>query len=231
MKAKISLILAATAMLAGAPAFAASDYLLKLDGVDGEAGATVEVSSWSFGVCNAGTCHTVKSPRDVATGQSSGKRQHGVVRVQASQNTQSLRESPSKASDGKTAVAGAKAPAAGWDLATNKGARTSAAGGVTVAAGDVDGDGHADLAYAGTQDTVSGFTLAYDKASPVLAKVCQGKHIAKATLSRGADSFEITDATVSCSAQGDALTDGLLILRFTSGQMKHTKTGHVTLMK
>ena len=33
------------------------------------------------------------------------------------------------------------------------------------------------------------------------------------------------------SGSCDALTDGLLIMRFTGGQMKHTKTGHVTLLK
>ena len=41
MKTKISLIVAATAILAGTPALAASDYLMKLDGVDGEASTIV----------------------------------------------------------------------------------------------------------------------------------------------------------------------------------------------
>lgn len=236
MKTKISLIVAATAILAGTPALAASDYLLKLDGVDGEASTIVEVASWSFGACNAGQCTTVRSPRDAASGQASGKRQHGTVRVQASQNTQSLRESPTRASTGGTAVSetvqeeAKTAPRAGWDLATGKGART--AGGVAIATGDVDGDGLADLAYTSTQTEISSFSVTYDKSSPVLAKVCMGKHIAKATLYRGGESYEITDATVSCSsAAADALTDGLLIMRFSSGQMKHTKTGHVTLLK
>lgn len=236
MKHTTALIAMTAALLASAPAFAASDMYIKFEGVDGEAAA---LAGWSFGTCNAGACQIIVSPRDAASGQATGKRQHGAVRVQASQNTQSLRESPTRASTGGTAVAATgqettKAPPRGnWDLATNKGAR--AAGGVAVAAGDVDGDGRADLAYAATQPEIAKFSITYDKASPVLAKVCQGKHIAKATLTRGADSYEITDATVICApagnGQADALTDGLMVLRFTSGQMKHTKTGHVTLLK
>jgi hypothetical protein len=133
------------------------------------------------------------------------------------------------------AVAGKGKPTrANWDLATGKGARSASSGGVYVAAGDIDGDGAADLAYIQNQPEISALSLGFDKASPVLAKVCAGKHIAKATLSRNGDSYEICDAMVSCSAASggaDALTDGLLIVRFSSGQMKHTKTGHVTLLK
>lgn len=262
MKSALSILIASASVLAAAPAYAASDYLLKLDGVEGEASSTIEIASWSFGVCNAGTCQTVVAPRERATGQATGKRQHGVVRVQASQNTQSLRESPSKASDGKTS-----APKTGWDLATGKGARTAAAG-VNVATGDLDGDGAADLAYAGTIDEVSSFTLSFDKASPVLAKLCaQGTHFPKATLSGADGSFELENAIVSsCTTGQPAITEnnkssmpnrlsmnvtvpkqtqgatfgekvnagmettGAMKLTIT-GQLKHTKTGHVTLMK
>lgn len=232
MKHTVSTIVLSAALLAAAPAYAASDMFIKFEGVDGEAAA---ISAWSFGTCSSGQCTTIVSPRDPASGQATGKRQHGAVTVQASQNTQSLRESPTKASTGATAVSEtvqeeAKAPPrANWDLAKGKSARTS--GGVHVAAGDVDGDGRADLAYAGTQPQISKFSITFDKASPALAKVCTGKHIASARLSRGGENYEITDAVVSCSSSADALTDGLLIMRFSSGQMKHTKTGHVTLLK
>lgn len=257
MKAIYAVLVSAGMLTAASAAQAAqSDYFLKIDGVEGEATATIEVASWSFGVCNAGQCgagstkRTIVSPRDPASGQATGKRQHGAVRVTASQNTQSLRESPSKASDGKTS-----APKAGWDLATGKGARTAGGGGgaggqVNVASGDVDGDGLADLAFAATQDEISSLTLDFDKASPVLAKVCQGKHFATVTLSRSnGDSFEITDATATCAApsagkylagggkaQGMACSDADCAgsdvrLTLTGGQMKHTRTGHVTLLK
>lgn len=84
-------------MLAATPALAASDYLLQLEGVQGESAtkgnpAPIEVASWSLGASNptsvgssgmsAGKAATpasaastgVVSPRDVASGQASGKR-------------------------------------------------------------------------------------------------------------------------------------------------------------
>ncbi len=63
--------------------------------------------------------HEVSSPRDMATGQATGKRMHKPLTV-TTQDETALRESPSKASLGKTTV--------------------------RVAAGDVNGDGKADVA-------------------------------------------------------------------------------------
>ena len=124
MKARYAVLAGIAALATSATVSAAqADYYLKIDTVEGEAMA----SDWSFGACNAGQCATISSPRDAASGQATGKRQHEPIRPTASQNTQSLRESPTRPSSGN----------AGWDLATGKGART--AGGVTVAAGDVDG--------------------------------------------------------------------------------------------
>lgn len=219
---------------------AQADYYLKIDTIEGEA----TVSAWSFGACNAGQCTTIASPRDAASGQASGKRTgQGDVKVTASQNTQSLRESPTRASSGK----------ATWDLATGKGART--AGGTSVAAGDVDGDGMADLAYATTQSEVTNFTLHYDKIPIEHLKVCSSKHIASAVLRSGSGTIELTGATVSCATgagtaaggtvvrqtQGSSFgercnagvctADGGIDMVLTGGQMKHTKTGHVTLLK
>ena len=70
-----SLALFALAVAAGGSAAlaASSDYYLKLEGVDGESAAKVapvQVESFSWGASN------VRSPRDVATGQSSGRRMH-----------------------------------------------------------------------------------------------------------------------------------------------------------
>jgi type VI protein secretion system component Hcp len=251
MKKATALFAMSAALMSAAPALAASDMFIKFDGVEGEDSATASIESWSFGACNSGSCQTVTSPREASSGLATGKRTHHPS-VVASQNTQSLRESPTRSSTGGTAVtesgeATKTNPAkASWDLATNKGARTAASGGVTVAAGDVDGDGRADFAYAGTQGEVSKLTVALDKSSPMLAKVCAGKHFANVTIGRGTDTYAITDSTVSCTTSAskepatavcpsapcsDALTDGLLILRFSGGQMKHTKTGHVTLLK
>lgn len=232
MTKTIACLLASATAFAAVPAFAASDIFLEIQGVDGEAAAApIEVDSWSFGTCSAGQCSTVTSSREMASGMATGKT-----------------GSPSRAT---------------WDLAKGKGARM--ASGAVV--GDVDGDGRADLAYAGTQDSVQNLTLTFDKASPQLAKVCGGKHFDKVVLRIGGESYEIVDGTVSCTAPqpgaaartidqtparistnvstprqtqgasfGEKVSSGLhaagsVVVQFTSGQMKHTKSGHVTLMK
>lgn len=237
MKA-IYAILASAGMLAaaGAAQAAEANYFLKIEGIEGEA----EIASWSFGVCNSGQCSTVKSPRDAASGLATGKRQQGPARV-----------APSMASDGKTA-----APKGSWDLATGKGAR--AAGGcdggssscsVNVAVGDLDGDGAADLAFAGTQSEISNLSVVYHKIEADWRRVCQGKHFDKVVLRSAADSFELSDVTVSCDAAPSspaerrrdtctsndldcrAVSDGTFVMRFTGGRMTNAKTGHVTLIK
>ena len=214
--------------LASAPALAASDYLLELDGVKGESAITLD--SWSFGACNAGQCTTITSPRDATSGQSTGK-----------------------------VAAKGRPNSASWDLATNKGART--AGGVNVAVGDVDGDGRADLAFVTSQSEVSSLSLNFTKISYSYRQACMGQHIKKAVLSYGTDSYEITDATITCTGVpdesartidqtparistnmtvgkqtqgatfGEKVQSGMMTMTFTSGQMKYTKTGHVTLLK
>ncbi|MBS3929236.1 MAG: VCBS repeat-containing protein [Sphingomonadales bacterium] len=228
MKLTTSIFVLAGSLLAATPALAASDMFLKFEGVDGEAA----VAGWSFGACNAGQCATITAPRDVASGQASGKTKNP--------------------------------PRASWDLATSKGARS--AGGVNVAVGDLDGDGRADLAYAGTLDQVTGLSLTFKDAAHILIKACGGKHIPKAVLKIGADTYELTDTTVTCTSTADAgarkidqtparistnmtvpkqtqgatfgekvqggmASAGALTVTFTGGQMKHTKSGHVTLLK
>lgn len=211
MKRTASSIAMTAALLLAAPAMASTAGYIKFDGVDGEAATEVPVDGWSFDACQSGACSKIVSPRDPASGQATGKRTHKPVRLTASQNSQSLRS------------------------------------GVSVAAGDLDGDGLADLAYAGTLPEVSSLTLNFDKASPVLARICMGKHIAKAELGRGAEAMVIEGAAVTCSSEADARTTqgatfgekvstglqagGPVTMTITGGQMKHTKTGHVTLLK
>lgn len=217
---------AALACVATAANAASSDYYLKLEGVEGEA----RVEGWSFGACNAGCMSNGSTKREAAA----PKRLTGPL--QASQNSQSLRESPTLSRPPRVAV------------------------------GDVDGDGMADLAYAADMPEVEGLTLRFDKASPVLAKVCEGKHIAKAELRTAADTFEISDAMATCGsspgsrldtgnmpnrismnvtvpkqtqgatfgercASGTCAADATVYVTLTGGQMKHTKTGHVTILK
>lgn len=211
MKHTASSIAMTALLFMAAPALAGTAGYIKFDGVDGETATEVALDGWSFGACQSGTCSNIVSPRDPATGQASGKRTYKPVKLTASHNSQSLR------------------------------------GGVNVAAGDVDGDGRADLTYAGTVPEVSSFTLHFDKASPVILKVCGGKHIAKAELGRGAEAMLIEHAAVTCSSPAEARTTqgatfgekvstgleagGAVTMTITGGQMKHTKTGHVTILK
>lgn len=235
-------VLSAATLLAASPALASSDYLLELDNLPGEAAVSGEVMSWSLGASNPTSIGSsgmsagrVVSPRDPASGQASGKRSHGHPSVTASQNTQSLRESPTRASP------------------------------VAVAAGDVSGDGRADLVTVARQGEVSGFTLHFDKASPVLARVCGGKHIASAQLRGRGETFVLENVLVTACAEaspaagsagkvsvsdlsymGRRQTQGATfgercragactatadVSVTITGQMRHTKTGHVTLMK
>lgn len=268
--------LATTAGLALAtPAMAASDYLLELDGVKGESAATIEISSWSWGVSNPSVAehHEVKSPRDAASGLATGKRQHEPIII--------VRGSAALASSGGGAAAASYAAtgrmgagkASMSDLSVM---REGAAGGVNVAVGDVNGDGMVDFADAGAASEVSQFTLQFDNASPELAAKCAtGKHFPKATITARGTSYVLEDAVVtSCTtgqpqivenqrtgdqmpnrismnvttpkqtqgatfgekvnqglhAAGSALAQGAMRMTVT-GQLKHTKTGHVTLLK
>ncbi len=95
----------------------------------------------------APSSHEVTSPRDAATGQASGKRMHKPITVTS--EDQALRESPSKASLGKTSV--------------------------RVAAGDVNGDGKADMApAAASSDVKSPRDLATGQASGKTAQPAGG---------------------------------------------------------
>ncbi|HQV02830.1 MULTISPECIES: FG-GAP and VCBS repeat-containing protein [unclassified Novosphingobium] len=216
MKLTNSIIVLVGTLFSAAPALAASDYLLEIEGIKGETkAAPMPVDDWSFRACNAGQCTKIVAPRDSASGLATGK------------------------TDGK-----GKPSSTSWDLATNKGART--AGGVNVAVGDVDGDGRADLAFAGAQNEVSNLSFTFQKITVEWRGVCNGKHFDKATLrsSSTGDLFEITDATVTClsgprqtsgraavCSAADCDLAGPVTMTITGGQMKHTKTGHVTLLK
>jgi len=94
----------------------------------------------------------VTSPRDVATGQASGKRMHKPITV-SSQDETAVRESPSKASLGQTAVRESPSKASLG--------KTS----VRVAAGDVNGDGSPDVAASSSSEVKSPRDLATGQAS------------------------------------------------------------------
>ncbi len=104
------------ALLAATASLAASDYYLKIEGVDGEAADSrakhIELESWSFGATQA----SVVSPRDSASGLPTGKRQHKPMTVTkpVEASTPLLRESPTLAST----AAAAPAPAVTAEVQT-----------------------------------------------------------------------------------------------------------------
>ena len=205
-RSTFSMLIAAGSILTAPAAFAASDYHLQIEGVEGAAATNVDVLSWSWGASNA-----VVSPRDAASGQASGRREQSP-KVTASQNTQSLR--------GRATYS---------DLSMTR---------------------RSDISALGALAEVQGFSLTLDKASPVLARLCaQGTHIPKATLTARGEQWSLDKAVVSsCTAvpplvrsgTGAAPTDGRcvsgqcpaeMVTLTLTGQAKHNKTGHVTLMK
>jgi type VI protein secretion system component Hcp len=215
-------LLAAASALSFAPAaMAASDYLLEIDGVEGEAAASIEIASWSWGASNAAS---VSSPRDAASGLATGRRQSRPS-VTASQNTQSLR--------GRATVS---------DLSMVR---------------------NADMSSLGSLDEIQGFALTFDKASPMLAKICTGKHFSSVQLRGRGETFALENAAVTgCTASAGAppatpdttartynwdlksakressvaaCASGVCAVEAVTltitGQMRHQKTGHVTLLK
>ena len=259
MNRAFATLLASAAALCAAPAAyaASSDYLLELDGVKGEASSSIEISSWSWGASNG-----VVAPRDVSSGQSSGKRSSIAI------------DEPGV----RAAVAAPRDAASGQ--ATGKrthkpvrmtGSAAAVPGGVTVATGDLDGDGLVDLADTAALPEVEQFTLTFDKATPKLMESCaKGTHFPKATIKMRTASFTLENATVvSCTTGQPAIVDnkingnnqmpnrismnvttpkqtqgatfgekvnqglhaaGSMVVQL-SGQLKHTKTGHVTILK
>jgi FG-GAP repeat len=86
----------------------------------------------------------VKAPRDLATGQASGKRQYApvIIRKVSDDEGMAAREQQSPKATGKTAQDDWQTPAA----KTSNGAPASSGGQTRVATGDVNGDGKADAA-------------------------------------------------------------------------------------
>lgn len=99
-KTVLATVVVSGVLLAATASLAASDYYLKIEGVDGEATRskpqTIELQSWSFGASNS----AVVSPRDTASGLATGKRQHNPMTISKplEPSTPLLRESPTKVS-------------------------------------------------------------------------------------------------------------------------------------
>lgn len=204
-KLPIGILCTAAAIAMAAPASAAqSDYLLVIDGVDGEASVAIEVQSWSWGASNPGV-------NIGSSGQDGAARERPTVT--ASQNTQSLRESPTRASTGR-------------DVATGQSSGRNAAGGVNVASGDLDGDGRIDLEGLAKVDEVSGFTLTLAPGAASRSSCATGKHIKEAHLVARGTVYDLEDLVISSCTGGSG---GSLAMAVT-GKTREFR-GHVTLMK
>ena len=144
------------------PALAASDYFLVIDGVEGEATTAIEVQSWSWGTNNSGS----SAQRD------------GSPRVTASQNTQSLRESPTRGGVTK--------------LTASQNSQSLREPGFGAMA---------------KLDEVTGFTLVLAP-SEAAGRLCKGKHIAQAHLLRTDGTvLDVSDLAIgSCDTQGGSVS-------------------------
>jgi len=91
---------------------------------------------------DAAASEQVKAPRDLATGQASGKRQYQpvIIRKVSADEGMTAREQQSPKATGKTAQDDWQAPAAKTSAPANSNGQTR------VATGDVNGDGKADVA-------------------------------------------------------------------------------------
>lgn len=197
----VSLAVLCGGLVAGTAAVAASDYYIKLGGVQGEsteraqAGSSMEVQSWSWGASNPSAARagagggagkasmsdlsateSVKSPRDAASGQATGKRQHKPVAMDSGGTT------------GTTAVS------ADATVAT-----VAPAGGVRSASVVMVGPANA--------------------TSQQLDRACaSGKHFDKVELVHRGQATEMHDVVVSsCAVAGN--------------ERRYEFRGHVTLMK
>lgn len=188
------------------PALAASDYLLVIDGVDGESSTAAPLESWSFGHSNPTTSTSMSSgrvsaPRDAQSGMASGK----------------LRESPTKASTGRALAGGGDCDDTDCKDRPDR-----------VAAGDVDGDGALDFAQAARLDEVGPLSLTLPASSNAARSLCgktdhlRSGHIVKSD----GTIYDLNSFSFgACTAQGSSVK-----VAAGGGKIKQT-TGHVTLIK
>lgn len=242
MKSTASCAIIAAAICWSAPAFASSDYLLQLPPEKGEASTPISVDSWSFGVCNAGQC---SSPRDSSSGMASGK--SGGKPNRASWDLATGKGA--RTAGGSTPVLGDLDGDGAPDLAF-VGTQDVVYGlsftfqKITMAYQAACDSGRIDSATLSRGDEVyvvssvsvvctkgggGAASVAYAKSGVTRIDSTPARISTNMTTGREAATPSVSERCSSGSC--DALTDGLLIMRFTSGQMKHTKTGHVTLMK
>lgn len=229
--------LAALAMVS-APALAASDYLLTIPSGKGDAAsAPIEVASWSFGVCNAGCMANqgaARGPRQstsrsgVATGAGAAAGAAAIGDLDgdgmpdlAYSATQDTIYGLSFTVDATGPVVSATCASGRIDTATlSNGADTFAISGVSVVCTKGLGGGASTAAYARS---------GINRIDSTPARISTNLTVGKQTQTQ---SFgERSSSPAPRCADGTCAAAGMMTMTLTGGQMKHTKTGHVTLLK
>jgi type VI protein secretion system component Hcp len=207
VRKSLSLTLAAAcgSLLLAGPASAASDYLLEIDSIKGEAAVnsppkSIEVSSFSWGMSQASGLR--ESPSKASLGSTLRESP-----AQASQGS-TLRESPTKVSQ-----------ASGLRESPTK----VSTGKPQQQAGALSADQAVATADSPAADTIKTFSLTVaepgNETAAYLVQMCaSGKHIPRAVLTSRKGRYEMTDVMVtSCVVSGN--------------ERRHELTGHVTLIK
>lgn len=233
MKVTASKVLVAAAIFGAAPAVASSDYLLQIPPEKGEASTPISVDSWSFGVCNAGQCSSSakggkpnRASWDLATGK--GARTAGGASAPVIGDVDG---------DGSPdfAFAGTQDEIYGLSFTFQK---ISTSYQAACDRGHIDS---ATLSHGDDVYVISNVSVVCDKVgtaavpAPALksgiVRIDSTPARLSTNMTTGREAARPSVSERCSSGSCDALTDGLLIMRFTGGQMKHTKTGHVSLIK
>ncbi len=252
MKSTASYAIIAAAICWSGPAFASSDYLLQLPPEKGEASTPISVDSWSFGVCNAGQC---SSPRDSSSGMASGKSGGKPNRANWDLATgKGARSAGGSASvlgdldgDGSPDLAfvGTQDVVYGLSFTFQK---ISVSTQATCDAGHIDSAtlSHGDMVYVVSSVSVvcakgggGAAAASYAKSGVTRIDSTPARISTNMTVAREAGAPAISEVVVTRQASAPSISercssstcDGVVTMTFTGGQMKHTRTGHVTLLK
>lgn len=255
MKQTTALFVWAAVLAGAAPALASSDYLLHIDEPKGGgAAAPVAVDSWSFGVCNAGAC----SSSSGSAGRTGGRAGSGTATYDLATNKGGRMAADGTVATGD--VDGDGSPdlvftasqdtiyglsftvdAAGPEIAAacksgriesatlSNGVDTFAVSSVSVVC-TKGGSGAAAASYARSGITRIDSTPARISTNMTVGKQTQGASFGEKVQAGLQPGGGIIAQGARC-ADGTCAASTMVIMTFTGGQMKHTKSGHVTLLK
>jgi hypothetical protein len=198
---------ASVALGAMSPAVAASaDYYLVIEGVDGESTVAAKISNWSFGASNPTT----------SSSGASGRSENPLYVPPVGGGTNPLAvehtvKSPRDASSG---------------LATGRKSGE-------LQAADFKRGGKFDFAEASKADQVGALALGVPAGSDAATKLCGKTDHFRTGHIIGSDGtvYDLSEMSISCSSSIAGITGGAVAGIVIAASMKHTKTGHVTLMK